>query len=62
LKRITVFQRLKEADVPVDFELFEGCYHGFDIINTKAAVSKKAIAFFINSFKYAVDHYFAEQK
>lgn len=27
----------------------------------KAEVSKRAISFFLNSFKYAVDHYFAEQ-
>jgi acetyl esterase/lipase len=58
---IQYVQNLKAAGVPVDFTIFEGCYHGFDIINPKADVSKKAISFFINSFKYAVDHYFAEQ-
>lgn len=59
---IQYVQNLKQAGIPVDFELFEGCYHGFDIINPKADVSKKATSFFIDSFKYAVDHYFAEQK
>lgn len=59
---IQYVENLKKAGVPVDFEMFEGGYHGFDIINPKAEVSKKAISFFIHSFKYAVDHYFAEQK
>lgn len=59
---IQYVENLKRAGISVDFEMFEGCYHGFDIINPKAEVSKKAISFFIHSFKYAVDHYFAEQK
>ncbi|MRH43586.1 alpha/beta hydrolase fold domain-containing protein [Aquibacillus halophilus] len=59
---IQYVQNLKQAGVPVDFELFKGCYHGFDIINPKAKISKQAISFFIHSFQYAVDHYFAEQK
>lgn len=59
---IQYVENLKKAGVPVDFEMFEGCYHGFDIINPKAEVSKKAISFFIDSFKYAADHYFTEQK
>jgi acetyl esterase/lipase len=53
---------LKEAGVPVEFELYKGCYHGFDIISPNAEISKKATSFFIESFKYDVDHYFAEQR
>lgn len=58
---IQYVENLKQAGVPVEFELFEGAYHGFDIINPKAEVSKEAISFFIESFEYAVDQYFAEQ-
>jgi acetyl esterase/lipase len=54
-------RKLREAGVPVDFEIYKGCYHGFDIINPKAEVSKRATTFFIKAFKYAVEHYFAEQ-
>jgi acetyl esterase/lipase len=54
-------RKLREAGVPVDFEMYKGCYHGFDIINPKAEVSKKAASFFIEAFVYAVEHYFAEQ-
>lgn len=54
-------KNLEQAGVPVKFKLFKGGYHGFDIINPNAELSKKATSFFIESFKYAVDHYFAEQ-
>ncbi len=53
---------LKNAGVPVFFELYTGCYHAFDIMCSKAEISKKAISFFVDSFKHAVVNYFAEQK
>ncbi|WP_083511884.1 alpha/beta hydrolase [Alicyclobacillus acidiphilus] len=53
--------RLRQVGVPVDFEMYKGCYHGFDIISPKAEVSQKATSFFLSSFQYAVDHYFAQQ-
>lgn len=59
---IQYVDHLREAGVPVDFELYEGCYHGFDMIAPKAEVSKRARAFLLRSFKYAVEHYTAEQK
>ncbi|KUK98057.1 MAG: Esterase/lipase, partial [Anaerolineaceae bacterium 46_22] len=52
---------LKKAGVPVKFKLFEGCYHAFETICPNAEVSKRAVSFLLNSYKYAVDHYFAEQ-
>lgn len=58
---IQYVENLRKAGVPVDFKVYSGCYHGFDIINPKADVSKNAAAFFIDSFKYAVNHYFIEQ-
>ncbi|RDU24918.1 alpha/beta hydrolase [Anaerosacchariphilus polymeriproducens] len=59
---IQYVENLKKAGVPVKFEIFKGCFHAFEQICPKAEVSKKAISFFINSFTYAVNHYFAEQK
>jgi acetyl esterase/lipase len=55
-------ENLRKAGVPVDFEIYEGCYHAFEQICPKAEISKEAFAFIINSFKYAVENYFAEQK
>lgn len=59
---IQYVDNLKKAGVPVDFKIYSGCYHGFDLINPKAAVSKNANSFLINSFRYAAANYFAEQK
>ena len=58
---ILYVRNLRDAGVPVDFELYEGCYHAFDRMNPYAEVSKKAISFLMKSFKYAIEHYFAEQ-
>jgi acetyl esterase/lipase len=55
-------ENLRNAGVKVEFEIFEGCFHAFDTICPKAAVSKRAISFLMSSFKYAADNYFTEQK
>lgn len=52
---------LRKAGVPVEFELFKGCYHAFEQMCPKAKVSKRAIAFLINAYKHAAKNYFAEQ-
>jgi len=54
---IQYVENLRKAGVPVDFKVYSGCYHGFDIINPKADISREATAFFINSFKCAVDNF-----
>jgi acetyl esterase/lipase len=58
---IQYVENLRKAGVTVEFEIYKGCYHAFEQMCPKAEVSKKAITFIINSFKYAVEHYFAEQ-
>jgi len=59
---IQYVRNLKKAGVPVEFEIYKGCYHGFDQVCPKAEVSKKALDFIVNSFKHAVDNYYAKQK
>lgn len=58
---ITYVNRLKEAGVPVEFRLFKGCYHGFDLINPGAAISRQAIEFSMQGFATAVDTLFRSQ-
>lgn len=58
---ILYMKNLRTAGIPVSFEVYEGCYHAFDRMNPYADVSRKAISFLMGSFKYAVEHYFAEQ-
>lgn len=55
-------KKLKEVGTPVDYKVFEGAFHAFDLLNAKAQISKKANDFFLDSFEYAVDHYIAKQK
>lgn len=58
---IEYVEKLRNAGVLVDFKMYKGCYHAFDIICPKAEISKEAIAFLMRSFRYAVDNYFAKQ-
>lgn len=54
-------ENLEKAGVPVDFRMYKGAYHGFDIIHPKAKISIAATKFLMKSFNYATKHYFAEQ-
>jgi len=53
--------RLRAAGVPVEFRLYPGCFHGFDMISERARVSREANAFVAEQFAAAVDGYFAKQ-
>lgn len=58
---IAYVEGLRSAGVPVDFELFKGCYHGFDMLVPNADVSKAATGFILQAFAKAVDTYVAPQ-
>jgi acetyl esterase/lipase len=53
--------RLKKAGVPVDFQIFPGCYHAFETVSPGATVSRQAIEFFLQSYDRAVKTCFARQ-
>ncbi len=59
---IQYVENLRTAGIPVDFQIFKGCYHAFEQVCPKAEISQKAISFIKNSFKHAAENYFAEQK
>lgn len=54
-------ENLRNAGVPVDFNIYKGAYHGFDIIHSKAEISRAARNFLMDSFKFAAENYFAPQ-
>lgn len=53
--------RLQQAHVPVTLKVFEGCFHGFDIVGFRTPIADAAVDFLMSNFTYAVDHYFAAQ-
>jgi acetyl esterase/lipase len=59
---IRYVENLRRAGGSVDFKMYKGAYHGFDIIHPKAKISQAATDFLMNSFKHAAEHFFAEQK
>ena len=46
---VTYINRLKEVGIPTDFAIFNGCYHGFDIIAPGSKEAKEEKQFFINA-------------
>lgn len=58
---IAYVENLKKAGVETHFRVFEGCYHGFEQTCPEASISKEANKFFMDTFNYAVEHYFAKQ-
>ncbi len=48
-------ENLRQAGVRVDFQLFPGCYHGFDVVCPDAEVSKRAMEFLMSAYIRAVE-------
>ena len=53
-------EKLKEADVPLFFKEYEGCFHAFDILCPDSALAKDARLQMQEAFVYAGEHYFQE--
>jgi acetyl esterase/lipase len=51
-------EALKAAGIPVVFELFKGCFHGFDLIAPNAEISKKANRFLLEAYSQYYDQCF----
>ena len=54
-------EALRSANVPVEFQLFERCFHGFDAMGANTKVGKAAARFLHEQFAHAVDNHFAKQ-
>lgn len=55
---IQYVKNLRSAGVPVEFEIYKGCYHAFEQIWPIAEVSKNATAFILGAYGYATKHYY----
>jgi acetyl esterase/lipase len=54
---IEYVENLKKAGIPVEFELYKGCFHGFDTLASEAEISKVAWRFLLNAYGDFVDKY-----
>lgn len=52
---------LKDEGIPVDFKLFKGAFHGFEVLHKYARVSDKANRFQIKAFTEYYDTYILQQ-
>ena len=52
---VELISNLKSAGVQVDFKIFEGCYHGFDVVCPLAPKSKEAKKFLLDGFEKALN-------
>lgn len=51
-------ERLRRADIPVEFEVFDGAFHGFDVMVPDAPISKRANRFLLDNFQKFTRRYF----
>ena len=54
---IAYVENLRRANVPVEFEVFDGAYHAFDGMAPEAAISKRAKQFLITNYQRFVRQY-----
>ena len=54
---IAYVENLKSYNTPVEFELYEGCYHAFDMLGPSSSVKRDALKFTFDSFGAFYDEY-----
>ena len=54
---LSLVQKLKKAGVQVDFKIFEGCFHGFDVVCPLSKKAKEAKQFLMDGFEKAINNY-----
>ncbi len=59
---IDYVENLKKAGIPVEFKLFKGCFHAFDILIPEATISKDACMFLLNAYCDFIDKYLLIKK
>lgn len=56
-ENLAYIEGLKEADVPVEFKVFKGGYHGFEVGSPKTNIGKEANKFQLDAFEKFYDQY-----
>ena len=58
---VNYVNNLREANVETHFELYDGCFHAFEVVGFWKNIGKSAIKFSLDGFVYASKNYFKEQ-
>lgn len=58
---IAYMEQLKAAGIPVEYEVFSGCFHAFDLMCKNSSPARQARQLLMKNFRYATAHYFAVQ-
>ncbi|WP_314060863.1 alpha/beta hydrolase [uncultured Vagococcus sp.] len=58
---VSYIKALQGAGIEAEIDVYEGCFHGFDIVGRKKPVSQTALNKMLAAFKRATDHYYAKQ-
>ena len=56
-ENVAYIEALKNASIPVKFEVYKGGYHGFEVGSAKAVISQKANEFQLDAFAEFYDKY-----
>lgn len=57
---IEYVENIRKEGIPVEFELYQGCFHGFDVVASDAEVSQTAWNFLLSNYSAFVDKYVYE--
>lgn len=55
---IAYIENIKKVGIPVEFKLFKGCFHAFDILIPEAKISKDAWLFLLNAYSGFIEKFF----
>lgn len=58
---VSYIKALQEAGIEAEIDIYEGCFHGFDIVGRKKPVSQTALDKLLAAFKRATGRYYAKQ-
>ncbi|MBN3490332.1 alpha/beta hydrolase [Acholeplasma equirhinis] len=55
-------EKLKAEGIPVYFNIYDGGFHAFDTLISNSSIAKEAIEFLLDTFEYATQNYFKENR
>ena len=59
---IKYIEELQKVGINAKVDIYDGCFHAFDLFGSKKEIGKKATQKWIEEFKYATENYYSEQK